>query len=118
MEWNNGALVEIDNAPAELLMRIAAEVQSSLVNELGTMNPPPYVTPSQPGEYPRKRTGFLQSQVVYEPTSKAAIASQGSVRVGYSQNAFYGSILEIARKRLGLLATMDSLKGRIEELAK
>ena len=48
--------------------------------------------------------------------SKAAIGSQGSVRIGYGESAFYGGVLELFRKRLGLVAALESLKDRIEGL--
>lgn len=117
VSWNGDALLEIDDANGNLLVRVAAEVQSHLIQQLGVMNPPPYKTPSKPGEYPRKRTGALQGSVVYEPASPSAAAQAGRVKLGYSTNAFYGAVLELKRARLGLVKALEETRGTIEKLA-
>ena len=67
-----------------------------------------YLSPSLPGEPPRKRTGWLQRNVLYEVNQKA-----GTVRVGVTQNAKYGLYLELGTRRMQarpwLLSTLRQL---------
>lgn len=80
---------------------------------LNKSNPIPYLNSSKPGEYPRKRTGFLQDSVAYSPTAISEITKTLDIRVGYDANAFYGPILEVMRKRLGLVKTLEDLKNQL-----
>lgn len=54
-----------------------------------------YPNPSKPGEPPRKRTGWLQRNVVYS-IDRATL----SARVGVTQNARYGAYLEVGTSRM------------------
>lgn len=76
-----------------------------------------YVGASAPGEYPRKRTGFLQANVMFRPTTLAAIVREGMIRVGLWSNAFYGAVLEVKFKRLGLRHTLRDLLPQLQALA-
>jgi hypothetical protein len=80
---------------------------------LGKSNPFPHLNSSKPGEYPRKRTGFLQKSVAYSPVSIQEITSKLDIKVGYDANAFYGPVLEVMRKRLGLVKTLEDLKTQL-----
>lgn len=51
--------------------------------------------PSRPGEPPRRRTGFLQRNVVREFDERRPAG-----RVGVSKNALYGLYLELGTKRI------------------
>lgn len=77
--------------------------------KLGKSNPSPHTKPSKPGEYPRKRTGFLQKSVGWSPGNVLAVKTSKKILIGYDANAFYGPVLEIMRKRLGLLKTFTDL---------
>ena len=63
-----------------------------------------YANPSKPGEPPRKRTGFLQQNVLFEVDEANLTA-----RVGPAANAAYGVHLELGTARMAarpwLLAT-------------
>jgi len=76
-----------------------------------------YTGASAPGEYPRKRTGFLQANVWMEPLDPYQIAQEGSVRVGLRANAVYGAILEVRYKRLGLKRTLQDLVPQLRAIA-
>lgn len=76
-----------------------------------------YTGASAPGEYPRKRTGFLQANVAFNPTTIREIAEQGMVRVGLNQNAFYGAVLEVKYRRKGLKDTLADLVPQLQALA-
>jgi len=76
-----------------------------------------YTGASAPGEYPRKRTGFLQANVMFAPTSIAEIVKAGMIRVGLMANAFYGAVLEVRYHRLGLRRTLADLLPQLRALA-
>lgn len=76
-----------------------------------------YIGASAPGEYPRKRTGFLQANVMFSPTSIAEIVRAGMVRVGLMANAFYGAVLEVRYHRKGLRHTLADLLPQLRALA-
>ena len=56
-----------------------------------------YPHPSREGDPPRKRTGWLQNNIVYE-----VIGTVGSPvgRVGVRENAIYGAYLELGTRRM------------------
>lgn len=112
--WNGAAVHrEIVTGGAVKLIAAAVMLQTRLMLRVGISNPKPYVTSSVDGEYLRKRTGWLQAHILYEPTAPDDVARQGSVRVGYGASAFYGAIWEIRKRRKGLL---DALKEIMPEL--
>lgn len=76
-----------------------------------------YIGASVPGEYPRKRTGFLQANVMFKPTDIAGIVREGMVRVGLMANAFYGAVLEVKYRRKGLRDTLADLMPQLRALA-
>jgi hypothetical protein len=86
------------------------------VQTLNVSNPRPYDTPSKPGEPPRKRTGWLQRNVLYELDEKTL-----SGRVGITRNARYGLYLELGTRRMAarpwLLATLQKVEKQLNAIA-
>jgi len=76
---------------------------------LNKSNPAPHTTPSRPGEYPRKRTGFGQKSVKLATTDLGDITRTLTVTVGYDALAPYMPHLEIVQNRLGLANTLNDL---------
>lgn len=76
-----------------------------------------YPSPSAPGQPPRKRTGWLQRNVVYQADRAA-----GTVKVGVTVNARYGAFLEAGTRRVRprpfLLATLDRMRPQLEAAAR
>jgi len=81
---------------------------------LGAKTAPPA---SRPGEYPAKRTGFLQASVLWDPISPIEVEQTLRIRAGYLANAFYGPILEFQKQRLGLRKTLTDLEPQLGALA-
>ncbi len=102
---------------AEGLLRCAVFFATAHMQALNVSNPRPYATPSREGEYPRKRTGWLQAHVTWAPQSVAEVERDQAVRVGYAQNASYGLILELFRGRLGLTETLEAVRPRLAALS-
>ncbi len=75
-----------------------------------------YPNPSKPGEPPRKRTGWLQRNVVYQ-FFDGGLRS----RVGLTQNAEYGIYLEIGTSRMEarpwLFATAERMAPQLAAIA-
>lgn len=114
--WNGKqAVIALKESTGKGLIAAALFLQARHKQALNLSNPRPYKTPSQPGEYPRKRTGQLQAGVLYHPTSAAEAGRTGRVAIGYSPQAFYGGILE-ARGRLGLIDTLRKFQAQIVAL--
>jgi hypothetical protein len=110
---------ELRQKAAQKLLAVAAHFVTVHMGFLNVSNPRPYVTPSKPGEYPRKRTGFGQRSVLFQPSSVTGVISEGlKVRVGYLANAKYMLILELYRRRLGLLETLRRTKPQLQAIAK
>ncbi|VTS03294.1 hypothetical protein [Tuwongella immobilis] len=100
---------------AKRLLRAGVTLVAEHQRRLNRSNPMPHQTPAQVGEYPRKRTGFLQSQVMMEPTSPEEVAADLTVRVGIGVAAQYGEFL--AQKGfLGLLDTAEDLRSKLEQI--
>jgi len=120
MRWRgNDAMQEIRQRTAQKLLAIAAHFITAHTGFLNVSNPRPYVTPSKPGEYPRKRTGFGQRSVSFQPSSVTGVIAAGlKVKVGYLVNAKYMLILELYRRRLGLLETLRRTKPQLQAIAK
>lgn len=99
---------------AKRLLAAAIAFQAEHRKRLNVANPPPHDNSSRPGQYPKKRTGFGQSQVSYEPTSPAEVARELVVRVGISRPGFYLEVLALDRGRKGLIDTLNEMRGRLE----
>lgn len=85
---------QMELAGATMLQLAALALQQQATADLRQgKNPPPYLTPAPRGTFPRVRTGFLASSMLYQPQSVAAIRSAGFVRIGYAASAFYGIAL-------------------------
>ena len=97
---------------AERLLAVAQMVLDEHQRRLGILNPPPYLNPARPGNYPRLRTGRLRGSFRLEPDTPAAVAAAGGVRIVASPEGFYGDILA-ARGFLGLNDTLTSIESRI-----
>lgn len=116
--WNGDeAKQQIAHASAAGLLRAAVFFQTTFKNRLNKSNPRPYLDPSKPGEYPRARTGFGRSNVMYEPTSVAEVEKKGYVRIGFSKNAWYMAYLEVYKGRKGMLATLRDILSQLAALA-
>jgi hypothetical protein len=76
-----------------------------------------YPNSSRPGEYPRKRSGFAQANVVFGPETPDEIVHQGlTVKLGVRSNAAYLATLEFLRERKGFLDTMKDLQPEIKAI--
>jgi hypothetical protein len=96
---------------AKRLIACAITLQSEHTGDLSTSYPPA----SAPGQYPRRRTGNLQSSVSYEPTSVAEVAKRLEVRVGYQRRANY-IVWLIGSGRLALHATLNRIRSQLQAM--
>lgn len=93
-DHTNAFIDQLEQAGAEMLQLAALELQQQATKDLRAgKNPLPYKTPAPRGTFPRVRTGFLASSILYQPQSVAAIRKAGYVRIGYRASAFYGIAL-------------------------
>jgi hypothetical protein len=116
-EWHGEeAMAQVKALTFERLKRAVVFFHTEVLAALNKSNPRPYTTPSKPGEPPRKRTGWLQRNVLYELDEKAL---EG--RVGLTPNAKYGLFLEVGTKRMAarpwLFATLKRLWNKIKAIA-
>jgi len=118
------AAIALSERQTKKLMRAAVYLMNQHQQRLNTPAPAVrrrgrvrYTGASAPGEYPRKRTGFLQANVWMEPLDPIQIAQEGTVRVGLRSNAFYGAVLEVKYKRLGLRRTLKDLLPQLRAIA-
>jgi hypothetical protein len=104
------AKADLQKRIGEGLARCAIHFQTQHKIRLNKSNPgPDYLDSSTVGQYPRARTGFGRDGTSYEPTSPAAMAAAGNVRMGYILPAWYLAFLEIYKGRLGLKQTLADL---------
>lgn len=75
-----------------------------------------YAHPSKPGEYPHKITGHGQQGVAYQPASVAEVAASLFVRIGYFRPVRYMLVLELFRRRLGLVKTLRDLRATLKRI--
>lgn len=102
---------------ARRLLRAAVYFQAYHQEKLSVSNPKPHTTPSLPGEYPRKRTGFGIASVVYGPATVPEIIDGGlKIRLGILQNAWYMIHLEVNVQRLGFQKTAALLEEPIRAI--
>ena len=115
--WNESAITQLEQDAAERLLRCAITLQTEHSKRLNVSNPgPKYLNPAPVGTYPHARTGFLKSNVFYEPTSIAEIIRGGfKVRIGYGASAFYGACLQ-ARGWKGIIDTALDIRGELEAI--
>ncbi len=114
--WNGAAVMdEIKEDAAKLLLALAITLQSAHRKKLNKSNPPPHDNPAAQGEYPKKRTGFLQSSVMIDPKTIAEIKKSGYVRVGYAKAAEYGLFLGL-RGWKWLEDTLDEESSKLQRL--
>lgn len=99
----------------ERLHQVGLAYQQQLQQVLGVSNPPPYRTPSAPGEPPRQRTGKLKQSV-------AIVVDQegGVIHVGATGAVPYGVFLERGTRRVAarpwMQVTLDRLLPRLKAL--
>lgn len=100
----------------QYLVRAVVEYHTLLLKTLAVPNPRPYLTPSRPGEPPRKRTGAGQSGVQYELDE-----ATHSARVGVLKNVVYMLYLELGTRRVAarpwLLATLKRNLAKLSDIA-
>jgi len=113
--WNQELLQQAFAEGAKRLLRCAVYFQQQHMQRLNKSNPRPYKTPSLPGEYPRKRTGFGQGNIVYGPKTIPEVVAAGlKIHLGMMTNANYMLILEFYRDRQGFLKTMHDLQPQLK----
>ena len=114
--WLGGVARQAEQAAWDGLRRAVVHYWTAVVNALNVSNPRPHKTPSRPGEPPRKRTGTLQVNVLYE-FDRPALAA----RVGVGANAPHGPPLERGTRRMKarpfLLATLRKVLPQLRALA-
>ena len=118
LDWKGDtATAELRKAAWERVRRAVVFFWQTVQTSLNVSNPRPYKSPSQPGEPPRKRTGWLAGHVLYELDEKTL-----SGRVGLGKNALYGVYLEAGTRvmaaRPWLIATLNKVKAQLEALLK
>ncbi len=113
LEWNAEAVTaEIELSAGEAIARATVYLWTQCTLAVGISNPGErrkhrtkktksgravsytvYPHPSKEGEAPRKRTGWLQRNIVYE-------VSETVGRVGVRENALYGAFLELGTRKM------------------
>lgn len=101
---------------AENLMRAVLTFIAKWQEFVGISNPAPHDTPSKDGEFLKKRTGFGQASITYEPSSMEAIAEALKVKVGLIENAFYMELMVAKYGRLGLDAALAQLESELSDI--
>lgn len=97
---------------AQRIFMAATALQTELKGKLST----PYPPASTPGEYPHARTFEGRNDVAVYPSDLSIIAKTLSTEVGYRVNAYYMSILEQRRQRLGLYHTYQQMKPELARI--
>jgi hypothetical protein len=114
--YGDKAYESIVAAGYEQIQRATVFLWQKCTEEVNVSNPRPYVTPSQPGEPPRKRTGFGQRNIRYELNKDLHYG-----RVGIAVNALYMLFLDqgttFIRPRPWLVATLDKYRAQIKAIA-
>lgn len=101
---------------AEALIAVVIRAQIEHMERLNVSNPFPHNNSSKAGEYPRKRTGFLQANTLYDPPTVEEVKKELFVDLGVGENAFYGYILVAKMDRLGVLDTVEDILPELETL--
>lgn len=76
-----------------------------------------YYNPSQPGEYPKLRTGAGQKSITHEPKTVAEVMDTMYVRVGYVLGDHHLLTLEMEQHRKGLIDLLDEMRPQLSALA-
>lgn len=88
-----------------------------LVNELQSKLNVKFPPASRPGEYPHYRTRGGHDAVTLRPQTPEEVINNGMrVHVGFLKSGFYMMVLEVKRKRLGLLYTYNKMKPRLARI--
>lgn len=115
--WNGEACkVQIKAASWKAIQKCVVVFWTMLQTTLNVANPKPYTTPSAPGDPPKKRTGWLQSHVLYE-LDEATLSG----RVGVGKAALYGLFLELGTAKMAarkwLLVTLQKNFDKLSQIA-
>lgn len=103
---------------ADGLIRAALLLLQKHQANLNRSNPYPYLTPSRPGEYPRKRTGFGSAGYSLSSTNRAEIAAllTPRVSVGVSDAAKYMETFLIDMGRKGINDTKEEVRAEMRRI--
>lgn len=117
VRFNEQAFEQVKREAAQRLQRAAVFYMTQHQMKLSVSNPLPYLTPSKPGEYPRKRTGAGIGSVLFAPVDAQGIIDGGfKVRIGIARNAWYMLHLENNMDRLGFQDTLRLLRREINTI--
>lgn len=100
-------------ASAKRMLVAAIKLVNEHQKRLSVGNPSPHEDPSEPGEYPKLRTGFGRSQFAAVPMSVEEIATKLKVTIGAKEPGFYMEHLAENRGRKGLIDTLDDKRAEI-----
>ena len=119
----NGLMDDAERALAERLLRAAIYVENAHQQKVGVSF---FVDgPSKEGEYPHKRTGQGQANIIHGPLTVEGIIEGGlRVRVGARKSSLVGRdlplphlvFLERFRGRLGFRDTAKDLQGEVRAI--
>lgn len=104
------AMRQVRAVSARLLLLGAKSLAAEHQRRLGVPNPPPFRTPSSPGQYPRLRTGTAQRAVVVEPGSSLSAAETLEATVGVGADGWYVEHLAAEGGRKGLADTLADVR--------
>jgi hypothetical protein len=110
---------DLDRKIGGLLLRMAVTVQTGMMRRMNTSNQRG-ANPSPSGGWLHKGTGNAQAGCVYSPTTPAAVAQAGSVRIGFTPNAFYAAywgLPDTPRRRKSLVDCVEELRPQLAALA-
>lgn len=95
---------------ARRLIEVGALLAERHRESLGESYPPA----SQPGEFPHRRTGLLQTSVDYEPKTADEVIRTGSVKVAYDLDVAPHAQYMSGMDRLGISDTKERIRGELE----
>lgn len=122
LEWNGDRAIELMRQEiARRLIAAGLTLVAAHKMNLNVVNPRTrgprggvvYASPAHVGDWPHKRTGNLQRNVIIEPSNPNEVARTLRLRVGLTPPAFYGVALA-KRGWKGLLDTFRTVRGRIQ----
>lgn len=119
VEWQGDEAREtLARERGRVLLAMAVTLQTEFLRRINASNQKGK-SPSRPGEYLRKRTGWLQGHVLYAPQTPEAVARAGRVRVGYGEAGWYGGWWESRQdrqRRKGLIDLVEELRPALAAL--
>lgn len=109
---------ELAEQVGRVLLRVAVLVQTAGKQRMNASNQHGR-NPSRPGDWLHKGTGHGQAGLTYAPTTPAAIAAAGSVRVGWAAGSWYmgwWGLATTAARRKGLIDLVEELRPQLAAL--